>query len=155
MFQVDVLPQRPEERDSGSNEDWEPADGQIVDEVGSQEGLDGLAAIHVEAMESAFGKASYNVLRLARHRFDGLGHVLVGDGSVRQHDDRLVPIVPRRQPGHDVEGVAAHDERIDVGKEIIETVVEVGVTGLLKPLEIAVLARDKSVQAGSDEYGHA
>ena len=151
----DVLPsqvavQAAEEGDPLTDEDREPGDDELVDQVLAQEALDGLAAVDVDAGPALPTQLLQQIAR--RKRRDGrLVAERLGDLGHRraQHGQGPILVVPDTEPDDQLEGRPAHDDGVDVGEERGPAVVLVlRLVGAGEPVDAAVGTGDVAVEAG-------
>lgn len=116
-----------EERDSLSDENGDAGDGEVLDEARAQETLDGDAAVDVEVLGSTGGEFSGDLGGRAGHLLDRIFWDVRQGGEIERRaaedDDALRAVGPGRWEAEDsFEGVAADDDRVDLGHELFKAV---------------------------------
>jgi len=143
-----------EERDSLSDENRDAGDGEVLDEARAQETLDGDAAVDVEVPGSTGGELGDDLGGRAGHLLDrffwDVGHGGEIKGRAAEDDDALRAVGPGRCEAEDgFEGLAADDERVDLGHELFKAVGYAAAE--LEEVEATIWPRDESIYAGSDK----
>lgn len=128
----------------------------FVDKTGLKKVLDRRAAVDIEAVFVAGCQLSDDLGGGAAKRLyfslQGFGN---GYGAAGQHGDKSALIGPFGKTQDLLKAVAAHDQRVDAfDKSAIAPIVSVlgGVFRLVQPVDIAVGAGDKTVEATGDKY---
>jgi hypothetical protein len=154
-FESDVRLQWPKQSDSRPDKYWKLAHDQFVNEVGAQESLDSLAAIHIKAKETALGKPVHDLLGRTSHGLDLFLQLRRNlEGPVRQDDDRLL-VRPSSKSQNLLEGFPAHDDGVDAcHKAVVPIVATAFAARPLHPIQVAIRPGDEPVQTRSDEHGH-
>jgi len=150
VMELNVVQQLAEEGDSLSNEYRDATDDETLNLSCAKELLDGEPTVDVEVMSAAGGELRHDLGRGSRHLFKntalGRGQVY---GTTAQHYNALVSIGPRPECKNDLEGFAAHHDRVDARDEFF---VAVGYSaGLIEEVKLAVRPCDETIQAGADE----
>ena len=145
-----VVRERAEKGDSVSDQDGDAGDGDALDQACAQEALHGDAAIDIDVPEAATGKLRVDLLRRARHLFDlGSGRGGKIDWAAAEDDDLFAGIRPLGKSEDGLESLAADHEGIDAGHKFVVAVRFAAIGG--QEVVGAVTARDKAIEAGSDE----
>src|SRR5690349_13022764 len=155
MLQPHVRGQRPEERHASADEHGHPRNGDLVHDPPAQEPLDGAAAVKVQAPQADLAEALDDFRGAVSHGLD-LPAQPGGDrqGTGGEHDDGGRPVRPGLEGQDFLEGLAAHDERIDLAHEsLVPVVLALGVAGDVQEVEVAVFSGDEAVDAHPDEDG--
>jgi hypothetical protein len=123
VMEEDVVWQRAEERDAVADEDRDTSDDEAFDEACAQEALNGDAAVDVEIVEAASSEIRDDLDRRTGHLLDDRAtHYGKINGSTAEDDYPLFAIGPVWQGQYGLKSIAADDERIDAGHELVVAV---------------------------------
>ena len=149
-MEPDIAWQAAEQRDSLPDQDGDASEDQAPDQAGGKEFLNGDAAVDVEMMKAASGKLHHDLAGISGHLFDDAcadgGEV---EGATAQDHDCFVAVGPFGKGQDRFKGLASDDERVD-GGEKLRVAMRLTAAGR-EEIEIAVWARDESVDADADE----
>lgn len=149
-----AIRQGPEQRQAAAQQHGNAGDGDLVEQLRIDEGLDQLAAIDIGRAHAAGGQMAAECRQAALpqlcgdRRASGQGAPLAG-----HHIDRLV-IWPGAKAQHGLKGLAPHQDHIDPGHVLRITAVfplrHSGMGGI-EPVQAAIGFGDKTVEAGGDK----
>src|SRR5579859_2210930 len=155
VMEMDVARQGAEEGDAVSNEHGDASDDEAVHEAGAQKLLNSDAAVHVDVLDATGSEFGNNFGARPGHLLDtASAHGGEIEGAAAEDHHAFISVRPFGKSQNGFEGFAADDEGVHAGEELV-VAVRFAAAGR-KKVEVAVRARNETVNAGSDEdrYGH-
>src|SRR5262245_3117473 len=122
VLESDIARCGAKERDSGADEHGNACDNESLNKSGLKKPLDSDPAIHVNMPDAASGKLRHDFRRIPRHT---LHHSPGGGGRERARTERESgpgAVRPRVKGQYLLESIAANDQRIHSGYELIVAV---------------------------------
>lgn len=143
-----------EQRQAAAQQHGDAGDGDLVEQLCVDEGLDQLPAIDIGCAHAAGGQMGAEGGEAVFPQLGG-GGCGSGQGAplVGHHIDRLV-IRPGAKAQHGLKGFAAHQDHLDAGHVLrIAAILPLGHGGIgrIEPVQAAIGFGDKAVQAGGDK----
>lgn len=149
-----AIRQGPEQRQAAAQQHRDTCDGDLVEQLRIDAGLDQLTAIHIGRAHAAGGQMGAECRQAAFPQLCGSGRAS-GQGAplAGHHIDRLV-IRPGAKAQHRLKGFAPHQDHIHTGHVLRIAAVfpfRHGGIGGIEPVQAAIGFGNKTVEAGGDK----
>src|SRR5213592_1103728 len=151
MLQGDIAAKRAKEWDAGANEHRNTGDNEALNEASLQELLNGDAAIHIDMLDAAGPKLRHDLGRSAGHSLHHGPRRSGGDRTTAEHENGLLAVGPPVEAQDRLECLAADDECVHGGNELIVPVRFV--TAGREKIEGTVRSSDEAVEARANKDG--